>query len=235
MRSEFFDSDDSEVDDDDEELIDDWLDEGDEESASPAAVSMPVMRITKEEKHGQRRRRSIAALHSTTVANTLAYNSSFLKELRPTKLVQRLHLTVNGVGQKMVNDYVVHCELGHGAFGKVLLLTRDDMCFACKLIQKPKAAPSNLERMRHNSMLAKAGSPAKHPTEQPRPGTNLESSHTMADAMADARSVSMSQEVAIMMMTRHPHVLSMYEVIDDPKEAKTYMILEVNVCKCIMS
>jgi [calcium/calmodulin-dependent protein kinase] kinase len=212
MKSTFFDSDES---DDDDEIVDDWLAAGDDAPELDSTAPNEAPKISKDERQGEKRYQSIAALQSITIAKTLAYSRAFVDELRETKFVRVLKLAVNGRGKKMVNDYEISCELGHGAYGKVLLLTKDDVCFACKLVVKPTAAPSNLERMRQSSAIAKMGNQSKHPRDLRKCAAE---NNTVA--------LGLSQEVEIMKKLRHPNVLSLYEVIDDPKDPMLYLILE---------
>jgi hypothetical protein len=134
MHSTLFDSDDS---DSDEEEIEDWLaaeDPGDQivHTSRPPSDHMDVR-----QDHSPR---------------TLDCNRTFRSELRPTAFARCLSLAVNRKGEKLINDYIVVGDLGEGAYGKVVLLERRGVWYACKVIAKSSATPTHVERMRQNSM-----------------------------------------------------------------------------------
>ncbi|KAJ1457577.1 kinase-like domain-containing protein, partial [Pelagophyceae sp. CCMP2097] len=98
----------------------------------------------------------------------------------------------------IVNNYILLDSIGTGSYAEVRLCKekQTDGLFAVKIINK--------------ELLQRRFA-------QPGGGTNKEAA-TMLD--------DVKREIAIMKKLSHPHVLRLYEVMDDPKVNKLYLVLE---------
>ncbi|EGB10262.1 hypothetical protein AURANDRAFT_23116, partial [Aureococcus anophagefferens] len=100
----------------------------------------------------------------------------------------------------MVNNYILLEAVGTGSYAEVRLAKekRTDALYAVKVINKDV-----LRRKLTHPSAALAGNGA-------------------SDTMLD----DVKREIAIMKKLSHPHVLRLFEVMDDPKVNKLYLVLE---------
>eukprot|EP00759_Apiculatamorpha_spiralis_P030732 PhF_6_TR32353/c0_g1_i2/m.47978/K07359/CAMKK2; calcium/calmodulin-dependent protein kinase kinase 2 len=124
-------------------------------------------------------------------------------------VVKMTHEIVRGFdndGNKFVNEYSVIALLGQGSFAKVKLAidTRQDKPVAIKIL---KLADLEKDHDRRRSMQPSDQSPRHSQT----PKTPLE---------------LVIQEIEIMKLHRHPNLVKLINVIQDPTATKLYMVLE---------
>ncbi|KAG5503516.1 hypothetical protein JKF63_05656 [Porcisia hertigi] len=104
-------------------------------------------------------------------------------------------------GNKIINDYVVVRQLGHGSYAKVKLVqhihTRE--LFALKILRRQKKKSLS--------------------------GISLGRSRTRA-AMAGTSEDDLLREIAVMKFIDHPNVVKLKEVIEDVDSQKVYVIME---------
>eukprot|EP00903_Cladosiphon_okamuranus_P009035 g8638.t3 len=101
-------------------------------------------------------------------------------------------------GTVIINKYRIVCELGRGSYGSVHLCRDGDTGkeYAMKVIDK---------RKRGMNMRSRQGGQGSH-------------NHHLAETLR--------REVAVMKKLRHPNIVTLWEVIDDPKAQQLYMIQE---------
>ncbi|AIN98802.1 protein kinase, putative [Leishmania panamensis] len=148
------------------------------ESAALVLVSGPALPHEHELKRFQRKSRSNSAHEGALVTKTR-----------------------NSGGNKVINDYVVVRQLGHGSYAKVKLVqhihTRE--LFALKILRRQKKAAQS--------------------------GINLGRSRFKA-AMAGMNEDDLLREIAVMKFIDHPNVTKLKEVIEDVDSQKVYIIME---------
>ncbi|KAG2375192.1 hypothetical protein C9374_010196 [Naegleria lovaniensis] len=111
-------------------------------------------------------------------------------------------------GKKFVNEYIVIKKIGKGMHGKVKLCRRSDNneLVAMKIINK---------------------SCFKDARKKDRLGRPMKSGD-------DSNLMSLMKEVAILKKVSHPNVVELYEVIDDPKTDKLFLVFEYIERGCLM-
>lgn len=109
-------------------------------------------------------------------------------------------------GKKFVNEYIVIKKIGKGMHGKVKLCRRSDNneLVAMKIINK---------------------SCFKDAKKKDRLGRPMKSGDDL---------ISLMKEVAILKKVSHPNVVELYEVIDDPKTDKLFLVFEYIERGCLM-
>ncbi|KAG2187780.1 hypothetical protein INT44_005470 [Umbelopsis vinacea] len=105
-------------------------------------------------------------------------------------------------GKKMINDYLIIKELGRGVHGKVKLAedTERGGLVAIKVVDKES-------RRRQLGLSLRVDEEEK----------------AMVNNPAEQK---IQREIAILKKCVHPHVVMLFEVIDDPASRKIYMVLE---------
>ncbi|TFK36664.1 kinase-like domain-containing protein [Crucibulum laeve] len=116
-------------------------------------------------------------------------------------------------GRPMINEYIIGKRIGSGLHGKVYICEKNDpnqsnrlIRFAMKSVHRDNPRDRRLVR-----------DPTKPPTARP----GLPSATDLGNAEAKIR-----KEIAIMKKCRHPHVVRLFEVIDDSSRKKIHMIME---------
>ncbi|KAK9830087.1 hypothetical protein WJX72_009710 [[Myrmecia] bisecta] len=101
-------------------------------------------------------------------------------------------------GATFVNQYIIIKTIGFGAFGKVKLClnSQDHRLYAIKLINKATLKRNRLHRTSSTG---------------PRPKSDV------GEVM---------QEIAVMKRLRHPNIVRLVEVIDDPEGSKLLLVME---------
>ncbi|KAJ2917354.1 hypothetical protein MD484_g3075, partial [Candolleomyces efflorescens] len=122
----------------------------------------------------------------------------------------------------MLNNYIRHARIGGGQHGEVYLCFRIDSRLPADDPQR--LMPVAMKSVRRNNpkeeRIGKLRPPnAKLPTN--RDPNRL----PLADKVS-ATEQKIRKEIAIMKKLRHPHVVRLYEVIDDHLQSKIYMIME---------
>ncbi|KAJ3882084.1 kinase-like domain-containing protein, partial [Lentinula edodes] len=143
-----------------------------------------------------------------------------------TSLVQTTRLAD---GKKMINQYVMDAKVGSGQHGNVWRCyenkQRNSKVLAMKIVKRdnPKARRDRQYKMlRMRGGLGAAGAGANNSgsrTSRPR------STPTVVDGIRTAEQ-EIRKEIAIMKKCRHPHVVRLYEVIDDRKNEMVFMVME---------
>ncbi|KAL0067764.1 hypothetical protein AAF712_005204 [Marasmius tenuissimus] len=126
---------------------------------------------------------------------------------------QRLEMTRLADGKKMINHYVLDGRIGKGQHGQVSKChdhLHTNRIFAMKAVKRdnPKA-----KRERQYKQLRQQNLPPRR-------------DHVpVVDGIRTAEQ-EIRKEIAIMKKCRHPHVVRLYEVIDDRKNDTIYMVME---------
>ncbi|GET89021.1 protein kinase, putative [Leishmania tarentolae] len=109
--------------------------------------------------------------------------------------------TRNSGGNKVINDYVVVRQIGHGSYAKVKLVqhVHTQELFALKILRRQKKAALS--------------------------GINLGRSRVKG-AMAGISEDDLLREIAVMKFIDHPNVIKLKEVIEDVDSQKVYIIME---------
>ncbi|KAJ4477531.1 kinase-like domain-containing protein, partial [Lentinula aciculospora] len=140
-----------------------------------------------------------------------------------TSLVQTTRLAD---GKKMINQYVMDAKVGSGQHGNVWRCyenkQRNSKVLAMKIVKRdnPKA-----RRDRQYKMLRMRGGPSAAGTANGLGTTRPRSTPTVVDGIRTAEQ-EIRKEIAIMKKCRHPHVVRLYEVIDDRKNEMVFMVME---------
>ncbi|RXW20703.1 hypothetical protein EST38_g5160 [Candolleomyces aberdarensis] len=122
----------------------------------------------------------------------------------------------------MLNNYIRHARIGGGQHGEVYLCFRIDSRLPTD--DPRRLMPAAMKSVRRNNpkeeRLGKLRPPnAKLPT-------NRDPNSVPLAAKVSATEQKIRKEIAIMKKLRHPHVVRLYEVIDDQLQSKIYMIME---------
>ncbi|KAG5504072.1 hypothetical protein GH5_04934 [Leishmania sp. Ghana 2012 LV757] len=109
--------------------------------------------------------------------------------------------TRNSGGNKIINDYVVVSQLGHGSYAKVKLVQHihTQELFALKILRRQKKTALS--------------------------GMSLGRSRVRA-GMAGTSEDDLLREIAVMKLIDHPNVVKLKEVIEDVDSQKVYIIME---------
>ncbi|CAJ1989254.1 calcium/calmodulin-dependent protein kinase [Leishmania donovani] len=109
--------------------------------------------------------------------------------------------TRNSGGNKVINDYVVVRQIGHGSYAKVKLVqhVHTQELFALKILRRQKKAAMS--------------------------GITLGRSRVKS-AMAGISEDDLLREIAVMKFIDHPNVVKLKEVIEDVDSQKVYIIME---------
>ncbi|KAI9311248.1 kinase-like domain-containing protein [Dichotomocladium elegans] len=144
-------------------------------------------------------------------------DSPSLKARRPASLVvETLSAKTSETkeGLQQINQYVLKREIGRGAFGTVHLGMdiNTGIEYAIKEFSKQR-----LRRREQSAMLRRPGPRGRGAKMLgsrggPGPQTSLDLIRT---------------ELAILKKLNHPHVVSLYEVLDDPENDSLYMVFEM--------
>ncbi|KAG6898671.1 hypothetical protein C0993_005248 [Termitomyces sp. T159_Od127] len=129
----------------------------------------------------------------------------------------RLDAYVDDDRRPMLNNYTRHAKIGDGHHGEVYLcyqlnarLPQGDagrrIAVAMKSVKRDNARAKQLRRLRQQRL----------PT----------SAHTALVDRLGTTEAKIRKEIAIMKKCRHPHVVRLYEVIDDRSKEKIYMVME---------
>ena len=138
---------------------------------------------------------------------------------------------------KRLNQYTLGDDLGRGQFGKVKLATDDKgRQFAVKIMNKQRLGKVQMSsRSLHvhvSGMSAGGGEQGKDGECTPStgvggPGDNSTPPRGLKDGSTALDSVK--TEIAIMKKLRHPNLVQLFEVIDDPEHHKLYLVLDLQV------
>ncbi|KNE66869.1 CAMKK/ELM protein kinase, variant [Allomyces macrogynus ATCC 38327] len=176
-------------------------------TASPPAVASPV---TNSGGHLS----PMALAHGSSYSSASSVRSVSSTGLSSVVETSNLVKTVDDVsGTKQINNYLVLQELGRGVHGKVKLARRTDTgeLVAMKILRKT----TRTRRLGFANLNRLTASPA---------GDN--GIAAAAAAAANSQLEKIRREIAIMKKLRHPNVVQLYEVIDDPSSDKVYIVLE---------
>ncbi|KAF8150112.1 kinase-like domain-containing protein [Crassisporium funariophilum] len=120
-------------------------------------------------------------------------------------------------GKPMLNNYVRHVKVGGGQHGEVYL------CHMVNARLPPghpdRRIPVAMKSVKRNNPRAEK---MKSLRKQRLPATD----HLPVADKLNTTEAKIRKEIAIMKKLRHPHVIRLYEVIDDRMEKKIYMIME---------
>lgn len=161
-----------------------------------------------------------------------------ISNAEPVQITNEMRKSRDEDGAKLINDYVVLDKIGKGSFGKVKLAFDPHNCrmVAIKVVRKP-----SLEKLQQVGMSAKvtASSSEGFGSMADLSGDVSDASQTenMAEVALRRRSLgigaaditkmeALQREVAVMKKLRHKHIVSLYEVIDDPETEKLYLVMQ---------
>ncbi|KAJ3366888.1 hypothetical protein GGF31_007961 [Allomyces arbusculus] len=176
-------------------------------TASPPAVASPV---TNSGGHLS----PMPLTHGSSYSSASSVRSVSSTGLSSVVETNNLVKTVDDVsGTKQINNYLVLQELGRGVHGKVKLARRTDTgeLVAMKILRKT----TRTRRLGFANLNRLAASP-----------TGDNGIAAAAAAAANSQLEKIRREIAIMKKLRHPNVVQLYEVIDDPSSDKVYIVLE---------
>ncbi|KAJ3361305.1 hypothetical protein GGF32_007615 [Allomyces javanicus] len=176
-------------------------------TASPPAIASPV---TNSGGHLSPMPLAHGSSYSSASSVRSVSSTGLSSVVETTNLVK----TVDDVsGTKQINNYLVLQELGRGVHGKVKLARRTDTgeLVAMKILRKT----TRTRRLGFANLNRLAASPM---------GDN--GIAAAAAAAANSQLEKIRREIAIMKKLRHPNVVQLYEVIDDPSSDKVYIVLE---------
>ncbi|KAL0082226.1 kinase-like domain-containing protein [Phycomyces blakesleeanus] len=139
----------------------------------------------------------------------------------PSVVVETLGATTMETkdGRK-INNYLLREEIGRGAFGTVHLGidTDTDKSYAIKEFSK-----SRLRRKERSDMLRQSG-----PRGRGRGGIGLGVGRPGMGAGKPSNPLDLVRgEMAILKKLNHPHVVKLFEVLDDPNDDSLYMVFEM--------
>ncbi|RAL05619.1 putative calcium/calmodulin dependent protein kinase [Aspergillus ibericus CBS 121593] len=130
----------------------------------------------------------------------------------------------DGTAEHRINQYVIKQEIGRGSFGAVHLATDQFgneyvFCLApCHLARLRKRAQSHLLRRPRGPKRPSDG--FNSPLHRRPPGEDENTENAL---------YLIKEEIAIMKKLNHNNLVSLIEVLDDPKEDSLYMVMEM--CK----
>ncbi|KAG6840391.1 hypothetical protein C0991_007021 [Blastosporella zonata] len=129
----------------------------------------------------------------------------------------RLDAHYDYVRRPMLNNYYRHIKIGDGHHGEVHLCYQ----FNSKL---PQGHPDRLVPVAMKSV--KRDHPRAKQLRQLRQQRLPTSAHTPLVDRLGTTEAKIRKEIAIMKKCRHPHVVRLYEIIDDRTRDKIYMVME---------
>ncbi|KKY17346.1 putative calcium calmodulin-dependent protein kinase kinase [Phaeomoniella chlamydospora] len=139
------------------------------------------------------------------------------------------HFQDDGSAQHRINQYIVKQEIGRGSFGAVhLAVDENGEEYAVKEFSKSrlrKRAQSHI--LRSPRALRQRGNLAPDDFNSPLHRNPATDPNTTSQATNSINLIR--EEIAIMKKLNHPNLVSLIEVLDDPKEDSLYMVLEM--CK----
>ncbi|KAF9463947.1 kinase-like domain-containing protein [Collybia nuda] len=120
-------------------------------------------------------------------------------------------------GRPMLNNYTRHAKIGGGQHGEVYLCYKVD----------PRFPPGHPDRRIPVAMKSvKRDNPRAEQFKKLRTQRLPTSAHTPLADRLNTTEAKIRKEIAIMKKCRHPHVVRLYEVIDDRMKDKIYMVME---------
>ncbi|KAK7027256.1 hypothetical protein VNI00_015345 [Paramarasmius palmivorus] len=135
---------------------------------------------------------------------------------RPVVTTERVQTTRLADGKKMVNHYVLDAKIGKGMHGTVWKChdhLNEPKIFAMKIV---KRETQRARRERQYKQLRNRNNSSMPPRTDHVP---------VVDGIRTAEQ-EIRKEIAIMKKCRHPHVVKLYEVIDDRKNDQIFMVME---------
>ncbi|KAG5637956.1 hypothetical protein H0H81_002484 [Sphagnurus paluster] len=135
----------------------------------------------------------------------------------PADVVTTDHLAAYlDAGRPMLNNYTRHAKIGEGQHGEVYLCYQVNkyppghpdrrVPVAMKSVKRDNARDKRLRQLRQQRL-------PNHP-------------HTPIVDRLGTTEAKIRKEIAIMKKCRHPHVVRLYEIIDDRTRDKIYMVME---------
>ncbi|KIS66692.1 uncharacterized protein UMAG_04755 [Mycosarcoma maydis] len=129
-------------------------------------------------------------------------------------------------GSTVINQYTITDTIGRGAYGivrKAVLTEEPDVKFAVKEFGKTRLRKTHrAERLRKSARSNARPHPANRtdPTKG-GPGPDQDDQNEANDPLSLIR-----HEIAILKKLHHPHVVQLFEVLDDPAKDNLYMVFE---------
>lgn len=120
-------------------------------------------------------------------------------------------------GRPILNNYVRHVQVGSGQHGQVFLCYRVNP--RLPIGHPERRIPVAMKSVRRNNPRAEQ---MKNLRKQRLPP----SAHVPVADKLNTTEAKIKKEIAIMKKLRHPHVIRLYEVIDDRMKEKIYMVME---------
>ncbi|KAG1453007.1 hypothetical protein G6F46_009325 [Rhizopus delemar] len=146
--------------------------------------------------------------------------SSSKRRSRPHSVVETLGATTSETkeGLRKINNYLLKKEIGRGAFGTVHLGIDEntDVEYAIKEFSK-----SRLRKKEQMNLFRRSGPRGR------MMGLGVGRPRAAAAAGNDNPLELVRGEIAILKKLDHPHVVRLYEVLDDPSGDSLYMVFEM--------
>lgn len=161
--------------------------------------------------HGGRCKGYAPSTVDTTVNTPVKETSKVVKEYDPQ------------TGNKMLNRYMIMADLGRGVHGKVKLArdTVTGQACAIKIVDK---SVRRRYRMSQYGRMSRSGFGNLSPGLGPAGAANVIG---IPGASDQPHLDKIRREIAILKKCRHPNVVRLIEVIDDPEARKIYLVLEL--------
>ena len=176
----------------------------------------------------------------STVKETFNINQTSSSQTPELSKIIKEKLNLDSI-EFMINQYAVIKDIGQGSFSKVMLVYNmdDGRYYACKGISKRRLRKMNLWKngpQRANKSPSKPPAPTADITHQSEPSSTCTSPTVSATSSATNEEKKkridhmdlVRHEIAILKrLSRHPHILTLTEVLDDQKSDSLYMIFEL--------
>ncbi|PPQ92573.1 hypothetical protein CVT25_007265 [Psilocybe cyanescens] len=120
-------------------------------------------------------------------------------------------------GKPMINDYVRHVRVGGGQHGDVYLCQKVNP--RLPIGHPERRIPVAMKSVKRNNPRAEQLKSLRRPRIPNYP-------HIPVADRLNTTEAKIKREIAIMKKLRHPHVVRLYEVIDDRVQEKIYMVME---------